>query len=208
MATDMLVPLLVSALLGYLIGSIPTGFLVVKVATGQDVRTVGSGRTGGTNVLRAAGRNAFILTVLGDIAKGALATLSARLLFGELAQLVAGFCAIVGNNWSIFLRSRGGAGVMTTLGTFLVIAPLPALAFGWLPILLVFITRISSIGSLVAAIGGPLFMAVLVYLGLQPLQNLVYVLLIGALLVVVHIPNIQRLREGRERRIGEPANQK
>ncbi len=208
MATDMLVPLLVSALLGYLIGSIPTGFLGVKVATGQEVRSVGSGRTGGTNVLRAAGRNAFILTVLGDIAKGALATLSARLLFGELAQLVAGFCAIVGNNWSIFLRSRGGAGVMTTLGTFLVIAPLPALAFGWLPILLVFITRISSIGSLVAAIGGPLFMAVLVYLGLQPLQNLVYVLLIGALLVVVHIPNIQRLREGRERRIGEPANQK
>lgn len=208
MATDMLVPLLVSAFLGYLIGSIPTGFLVVKVATGQDVRTVGSGRTGGTNVLRAAGRNAFILTVLGDIAKGAVATLSARLLFGELAQLVAGFGAIVGNNWSIFLRSRGGAGVMTTLGTFLVIAPLPALAFGWLPIVLVFITRISSIGSLVAAIGGPLYMAVLVYLGLQPLQNLVYVLLIGALLVVVHIPNIRRLREGRERRIGEPANQK
>jgi glycerol-3-phosphate acyltransferase PlsY len=208
MATDMLVPLLVSALLGYLIGSIPTGFMVVKAATGQDVRAVGSGRTGGTNVLRAAGRNAFVLTVLGDIAKGAVATLSARLLFGELAQLVAGFCAILGNNWSIFLRSRGGAGVMTTLGTFLVIAPLPALAFGWLPILLVFITRISSIGSLTAAVGGPLFMALLVYLGLQPLQNLIYVLLIGVLLVVVHVPNIRRLREGRERRIGEPANQK
>ena len=204
MTIDMLVPLLASAILGYLIGSIPTGFLVVKATTGLDVRTVGSGRTGGTNVLRAAGRNAFALTVLGDLAKGAVSVLVARVLFGELAQLVAGFCAVLGNNWSIFLRSRGGAGVMTTVGTLLVIAPFVVLTVGWLPILLVYVTRISSIGSLVAAIAGPLWMALLVYLGYQPLQNLIYVLLLGALLVVVHIPNIQRLLTGRERRIGEP----
>ena len=204
MPTDMLVPLLASAILGYLIGSIPTGFLVVRATTGLDVRTVGSGRTGGTNVLRAAGRNAFALTVLGDLAKGAVSVLVARVLFGELAQLVAGFCAVLGNNWSIFLRSRGGAGVMTTVGTLLVIAPFVVLTVGWLPILLVYVTRISSIGSLVAAIAGPLWMALLVYLGYQPLQNLIYVLLLGALLVVVHIPNIQRLLAGRERRIGEP----
>jgi glycerol-3-phosphate acyltransferase PlsY len=204
MTIDMLVPLLASAILGYLIGSIPTGFLVVKATTGLDVRTVGSGRTGGTNVLRAAGRNAFALTVLGDLAKGAVSVLVARALFGELAQLVAGFCAVLGNNWSIFLRSRGGAGVMTTVGTLLVIAPFVVLTVGWLPILLVYVTRISSIGSLVAAIAGPLWMALLVYLGYQPLQNLIYVLLLGALLVVVHIPNIQRLLTGRERRIGEP----
>ena len=204
MTMDMLVPLLASAILGYLIGSIPTGFLVVKATTGLDVRTVGSGRTGGTNVLRAAGRNAFALTVLGDLAKGAVSVLVARVLFGELAQLVAGFCAVLGNNWSIFLRSRGGAGVMTTVGTLLVIAPFVVLTIGWLPILLVYVTRISSIGSLVAAIAGPLWMALLVYLGYQPLQNLIYVLLLGALLVVVHIPNIQRLLTGRERRIGEP----
>jgi len=202
----MLVPLLASAILGYLIGSIPTGFLVVRATTGLDVRTVGSGRTGGTNVLRAAGRNAFALTVLGDLAKGAVSVLVARVLFGELAQLVAGFCAVLGNNWSIFLRSRGGAGVMTTVGTLLVIAPFVVLTVGWLPILLVYVTRISSIGSLVAAIAGPLWMALLVYLGYQPLQNLIYVLLLGALLVVVHIPNIQRLLTGRERRIGEPVN--
>ena len=206
MTMDMLVPLLASAILGYLIGSIPTGFLVVKATTGLDVRTVGSGRTGGTNVLRAAGRNAFALTVLGDLAKGAVSVLVARVLFGELAQLVAGFCAVLGNNWSIFLRSRGGAGVMTTVGTLLVIAPFVVLTVGWLPILLVYVTRISSIGSLVAAIAGPLWMALLVYLGYQPLQNLIYVLLLGALLVVVHIPNIQRLLTGRERRIGEPVN--
>ncbi|HET6320235.1 MAG TPA: glycerol-3-phosphate 1-O-acyltransferase PlsY [Chloroflexota bacterium] len=204
MTIDMLVPLLASAILGYLIGSIPTGFLVVRATTGLDVRTVGSGRTGGTNVLRAAGRNAFALTVLGDLAKGAVSVLVARALFGELAQLVAGFCAVLGNNWSIFLRSRGGAGVMTTVGTLLVIAPFVVLTVGWLPILLVYVTRISSIGSLVAAIAGPLWMALLVYLGYQPLQNLIYVLLLGALLVVVHIPNIQRLLTGRERRIGEP----
>ena len=78
MTMDMLVPLLASAILGYLIGSIPTGFLVVKATTGLDVRTVGSGRTGGTNVLRAAGRTAFVLTVLGDLAKGAAAVLVRR----------------------------------------------------------------------------------------------------------------------------------
>ena len=93
---------------------------------------------------------------------------------------------------------------MTTVGTLLVIAPFVVLTVGWLPILLVYVTRISSIGSLVAAIAGPLWMALLVYLGYQPLQNLIYVLLLAALLVVVHIPNIQRLLTGRERRIGEP----
>ncbi len=206
MTTDTLVPLVVSAVIGYLAGSIPTGFLIVKAWTGADVRTVGSGRTGGTNVLRAAGRNAFILTVLGDIAKGAVAVLIARVLFGELAQLVAGFFAVVGNNWSIFLRSRGGAGVMTMTGTLFVIAPLPVLTLGWLPIVLLFITRISSIASLSTAVLGPLWIGLLVYLGFQPLQNLIYILLVGILLIVVHGPNIQRLREGRERRIGEPLN--
>src|SRR5438045_9040877 len=95
--TDMLVPLLASAILGYLVGSIPTGFLVVKATTGLDVRTVGSGRTGGTNVLRAAGRTAFVLTVLGDLANGAAAGVVARGLFGELAHLVPGLCAVLGN---------------------------------------------------------------------------------------------------------------
>lgn len=204
MSADAFVPLLVSAVIGYLIGSIPSGYLIVKAMTGQDVRRIGSGRTGGTNVLRAAGGRAFILTVLADIGKGALAVLIARLSFGEIAQLVAGFFAVVGNNWSIFLRSRGGAGVMTTVGTLLVIAPIPTLLFSWFPVLLVRLTRMSSIGSLAAAILGPLWMALLVRLGYQPLENLIYALLIGILLVVVHAPNIQRLREGRERRIGEP----
>src|SRR5262245_52091666 len=136
MTFDIIVPLLVSAAIGYVFGSIPSGFLVVKLLTGQDVRTVGSGRTGGTNVLRAAGRKAFILTVLSDIAKGFVGTLIVRLLFAsqtqnaigttplwDVAQCTAGLAAIAGNNWSLFLRGHGGAGVMTMTGTMLVIAP-------------------------------------------------------------------------------------
>ena len=218
MTVETLVPLLVSAIIGYLFGSIPSGYLAVKAFTGQDVRQIGSGRTGGTNVLRVpgAGRPAFLATIIGDISKGALAVLLARFLFGSLtqplgifmlgdcAQLVAGLCAIVGNNWSLFLRGQGGAGVMTATGTLLAIAPWPALALGWLPVIIVRVTRIASIGSLTAAVLGPLWFLLLAYLGYEPFSHFWYMIAIGILLVVVHMPNIQRLRAGRERRIGEP----
>ncbi|MBI1800248.1 MAG: glycerol-3-phosphate acyltransferase [Chloroflexi bacterium] len=205
MTSETLMALLASAVIGYLLGSIPSGYLAVKAFTGQDVRTIGSGRTGGTNVYRAAGRTAFIVTIAGDIAKGAASVWLTRGLFAaELPSLVAGFFALVGNNWSLYLRGRGGAGVMTSVGTLLAIAPAPVLLFGWFPILLARLTRIASIGSLAAATLGPLWFVFLVWQGYEPPSHLIYVLALGLMLVVVHAPNIQRLREGRERRIGEP----
>ncbi len=205
MSTETLVPLFASAVIGYLLGSIPTGYLMVKAFTGQDVRKIGSGRTGGTNVLRAAGGPAFMMTIIGDISKGALSVLLARFWFGtDLPQFVAGFFALVGNNWSLYLRGQGGAGVMTTVGTLIAITPVPVLLFAPFPVLLVVITRIASVGSLVAAIGGSLIFLVLTLLGYETISHLIYVLAVGALLIFVHVPNIKRLREGRERRIGEP----
>ena len=133
----------VAALIGYVFGSLPTGYLVVKWKTGQDVRKVGSGRTGGTNVLRAAGSRAFLITVLGDVNKGMWSALIARwLLQSDDLMLVTGFCTLVGNNWSLFLRGKGGAGMMTGAGTLLAIAPLPILILT-APLLLVF--RLSRI---------------------------------------------------------------
>ena len=217
MIPDSLIPLVASALIGYLLGSIPSGYIAVKAATGQDIRKIGSGRTGGTNVYRAAGRAAFFATILGDIGKGALGVILSRLLFGsstqpigvfalnDLAQLVAGFCALLGNNWSLYLRGRGGAGVMTATGTMLVIAPVPILLVAWFPVLLVRLTHIASIGSLTAAILFPLVFAILAYAGIEPVSHLLYVIVGGLLLVVVHRPNIERLMQGKERRIGEPA---
>lgn len=220
MTLDSVAPLIVSALIGYLLGSIPSGYIAVRLATGQDIRTIGSGRTGGTNVYRAAGRAAFFGTIIGDIAKGAAAVLATRALFGSLATpllgvtagevlpLVAGFFALVGNNWSLFLGLRGGAGMMTSTGTMLAIAPVPVILFGLGPLLLVRLTRIASVGSLVAAVLSPFWFAAVAYFGFTPWSTVVYVLALGALLIAVHLPNIERLRRGTERRIGEPAKKK
>jgi glycerol-3-phosphate acyltransferase PlsY len=206
------ISLLGSVIVGYLLGSVPSGFIWVKVFTGQDVRTVGSGRTGGTNVYRAAGRTAFLLTIVSDIGKGFVAVLIANALWGSPWYLFAAFFALVGNNWSLFLRGHGGAGVMTASGTMFAIAPVPVLLIGWFPVLLVWLTRIASIGSLAAAVLIPLWFGVLTFADIellkplkQPTEHFIYLLAAGALLIVVHAPNIQRLREGRERKIGEPA---
>ncbi len=216
MSFDNLLPLIVSAVIGYLLGAIPSGYIAVRIATGQDVRKVGSGRTGGTNVYRAAGRWPFFATIAGDISKGALAVLIPRAIFGgrsdpllgvtlgEIAPLAAGFAALLGNNWSIYLRGRGGAGVMTISGTMLAIAALPVLIYAPLPVLLVRLTRIASVGSLVAAGLAPFYFGVLAYFGIVPGSTFVYVAAGAILLVVVHIPNIERLAKGKERRIGEP----
>jgi len=200
-----LLPLLICAVAGYLLGSIPSGYIVVKAFTGQDVRKIGSGRTGGTNVLRVpgAGRKAFFLTILGDITKGAVAVLAGRYMAGDIGQLVAGFFALVGNNWSLYLGGQGGAGVMTTLGTMLLISPLPPLLFAPIPLLIIRLTHTASLGSLTAAAGAILIYLALAILNIEPWSHLVYVIAIGLLLIAVHVPNIQRLLAGRERPAGK-----
>lgn len=204
-------PLIAAALAGYLIGSIPTGFIVVRALTGQDVRKVGSGRTGGSNVLRVpgAGKRAFFLTVIGDITKGVVAVVAGGLLGGDIGQLVAGFFALVGNNWSLYLRGQGGAGVMTTVGTLLAIAPVPLLLFSPVPLLVIRFTHITSLGSLTAVFGGLLifFVLALLNVGNEPWRHFYYVLAVGLLLLIVHIPNIRRLLSGRERKV-RPTSEK
>jgi glycerol-3-phosphate acyltransferase PlsY len=199
-----------AALAGYLIGSIPTGFIVVRVLTGQDVRKIGSGRTGGTNVLRVpgAGKRAFVMTVAGDILKGFLAAVAGSLIGGDIGQLVGGFFALVGNNWSLYLGGQGGAGVMTTVGTMLAIAPIPLLLFAPIPLLVIRFTHVSSLGSLTAAIGGLLLFLVLAILnvGYEAWYHFYYVLAVGTLLILVHIPNIRCLLSGRERKV-QPAKE-
>jgi glycerol-3-phosphate acyltransferase PlsY len=207
MTVDSWLPLIACAVIGYLLGSFPTGFVVVKLMTGQDVRSIGSGRTGGTNVLRVpgAGRTAFVLTILGDISKGFVAVLLGRLAGGDAGQLVSGFFALVGNNWSLYLRGQGGAGVMTTAGTMLAVAPLPVILFTPVPLLMIRFTKITSIGSLTAALGSLVLFLMLAALNIEPWSHFIYVLAIGSLLIAVHTPNIRRLLSGRERRVGEPA---
>jgi len=188
--------------LGYLVGSFPTGYLVARLWKGVDPRQHGSGRTGGTNILRAAGRGAALLTVLGDLLKGVLAVLLARALVGtDSAVVMAGLAAVLGHNRSVFLRFRGGAGSMTNAGVMLAMAPhvVPFMAVAAL--IAALRSRIASVASIAAAVMMVVTLAASFFLSLTPAAYVVYGVLACALIVFELRPNIERLRSGSERRV-------
>lgn len=194
------------ALLGYLLGSIPFGYLVCR-AKGLDVTQYGSGRTGGTNVLRTAGKKAAAVSIGLDVAKGALAAVLARWLLGtELAVALAGFAAVVGHNYSLFIGFRGGAGTGTSMGAYFFMAPWPTLIVGLSSAFIGFVLlRYASVTSLlIVFLMSPALLIGVLFFD-QPVEHLAFALAVGALVLWSHRPNIKRLLQGTERRIGEPA---
>jgi glycerol-3-phosphate acyltransferase PlsY len=198
--------------LAYLLGSIPSGLLVVRLATGQDVRAIESGRTGGTNVMRAAGALAGLATAFLDALKGAAAVWISQKLNADLVWLSAasGLLAIIGHNYSAFLiekdergrlHLRGGAGGMTTLG-----AAIGLWLYSWmfiLPFALIFYVIVGYASLTTISIA---FSATLVFLfrAIQGDNPWGYAAFGAAALVVVIIallPNLQRLKQGTERRV-------
>lgn len=195
--------LVAAVVAAYLLGSFPAGYLLGRL-WGVNVLSCGSGRTGGTNVLRSAGIVPALLTGLLDIGKGALAVWVAGQMTGyPEVEVLAGAAAILGHNYSVFLRFRGGAGVGTSLGALSAIY-LPA-ALGLVVMLLVTIavTRYASLGSLIVSTLMPLVLLVLGLEGILPLTYVAYGVLAWIIIVYAHRPNIQRLLQGTERRIGE-----
>ena len=199
--------LLVAAALvviGYLSGSLPIGVLVARLSGGPDPRTVGSGRTGGTNALRALGRRWAALVVLGDLAKGALPVLLARFVTGgdSAVEVAAAFAAVIGSFRSVFLRFGGGRGVGTGVGTMLVIQPLAVLLATPVFIGVILLTRYVSLGSLIGS--ASLFPATLVVFlvlnGAIPIAYLVYAAIGPILIWISHADNINRLIHGTERK--------
>lgn len=192
-----------AAAIGYLLGAIPIGYLVGRL-WGVDVRKYGSGRTGGTNVLRSAGPLPALLTVLGDVAKGAAAVLIARWLFASSAlEAMAAFAAIVGHGKPVFLGWRGGAGMATGIGALLILSPPTPFILLPIPLALLLITRYASLCSITAATLLPIVMLILVLFADEPLAHLFFAIAAGALIIYAHRPNIKRLLAGTERRIGE-----
>ena len=188
--------------LGYLLGSFPTGYLAARGLKGVDPRKHGSGRTGGTNILRSAGKGAALLTVIGDFAKGLLAALVARFLVGTQAALVlAGLAAVLGHNRSIFLGFAGGAGSMTNAGVVAGMAPhvLPFMAVA--AFVAARLSRIASVTSMAAAAAMAVTLAVSFLLSLSPIAYVVYGVLACALIVFELRSNIARLSNGTERRV-------
>ncbi|MDO8692379.1 MAG: glycerol-3-phosphate 1-O-acyltransferase PlsY [Dehalococcoidia bacterium] len=192
-------------LAGYLYGSIPFGVMLGR-ARGVDLLQFGSGRTGAANTLRTLGRGASVVAFLGDFSKGVLAVALARLLVGTpWAEALAGLCAVAGHNWSIYIRFRGGRGAVASAGAMAIMAPpivvLAAIIFATVAAA----SRYISLASMLAAISAPVALAPLVYAGLLPAEYLAYGIAVAALIVLQHKDNIQRLRLGTERRIGDTA---
>ncbi len=187
------------AAMGYLLGSVPSGYLVARAARGVDVRAVGSGNTGATNVVRAAGVGPGLLVLLLDAGKGTLAVLLAGVLFPGAAglQALAGLSAFAGHVAPFTLGFRGGKGVATALGVLAVLVPAAALA-GVVAYAVFFLwTRISSVGSLAA--GAAALAAAAYFPGTRLAVGLTGALYLAILLT--HRGNIRRLWRRLERRL-------
>ena len=195
--------------LAYLLGSIPFGYLLVRLSVGGDVRETGSGGTGATNVTRRAGKGVGVLTLLLDFLKGSAAVLVAGAVLGagEGAQwwaCAAGGAAVLGHVFPVWLRFRGGKGVATGLGVFILLAPLATLCALAVFVAVVWLWRYVSLGSIVAASVLPPAVWALGALGLgdrAPTPLLLLSVLGAALIVLMHRANVGRLLRGEESKL-------
>jgi glycerol-3-phosphate acyltransferase PlsY len=187
---------------GYLLGSIPFGVIATRLGGAGDIRKVGSGNIGATNVLRTGRRDLALITLIGDGGKGAAAVLLARfLLHSEVAACLAGGAAFVGHIFPVWLKFKGGKGVATFLGVLLAAAwPVGILAcLTWLAMALLF--RISSLSALTAAALSPLYVFAT---DQAPIAKLYLAIVMAVLVFIRHRENIGRLLKGTEPRIGAP----
>ncbi len=204
--------------LGYLLGSIPFGVLVARWWAKVDVRHYGSGKIGMTNVLRAAGKKAAVMVLALDLLKGVLAVVFAGLIVGAgyeevggfglgvlVAEVLAALAAIVGHNWSVFLKFKGGRGVVTFFGGLIALCP-PAAIFGAEVFVIgASVTRYASLASIAAAVATYTILIPLVIMNRFPIEYLAYTLVGTILIFIMHRDNIVRLLSGRERKLGDGA---
>ena len=188
-------------LCGYILGSVPTGYLVGR-AWGTDVRRVGSGNIGTANVLRVAGKWPAVVTMLGDMLMGLVPVVVARLLTeNEWVIAAVALAAVVGHCWPVYLRFKGGKGVATGAGTSIGLAPVVGLllfAFWWAVVL---VSRYTSLGAIAVMVLSP----VAFFFSGQPTPYVVYAVVGGGLVLWRHRENARALLTGTERKIGEKA---
>jgi glycerol-3-phosphate acyltransferase PlsY len=186
----------------YLLGSTPSGVLVARLTGGRDPRTVGSGRTGGTNAIRAMGPARGLTVGFLDVGKGALPVLVARFVGAdEFVQALVGVAAVVGAWRSVFLRFHGGRGVATAVGAMLVIQPLVALITAPVVLGVIVLSRYVSLASLLGSATAAVITLALVLTGVIAPASLVYGVSAAVVVWLAHADNIDRLLHGRERRL-------
>lgn len=185
----------------YLIGSIPTGYIIVKLFTGQDIRTVGSGSTGATNVKRVMGKKWFFVVMLLDALKGALPVVLTALFgadfAGGLLPVIAAICVILGHSKSVFLNFTGGKSVASGVGTLLALDWQAGLIIAAVWGVVTWVSRYVSLGSVVALALSPLIMW---FLNAPP-AYIVYAVIAAIYVIYLHRENIKRLKEGTENKV-------
>jgi glycerol-3-phosphate acyltransferase PlsY len=194
---------LVLIAVAYLCGSIPMGVVVARLTGGVDPRTVGSGRTGGTNALRALGRRRAAVVVAGDVLKGAVPVLLARYVVGgAFIESLCAVAAVAGAIWSVFVGFRSGRGVGTGVGTMLVIQPLAVLIALPVFVAAILVTRYVSLGSLLGSAAIALAVFVMWAVANGPISGayMLYAVAGAALVWLAHADNIDRLIHGTERK--------
>jgi acyl phosphate:glycerol-3-phosphate acyltransferase len=195
-----LVACAVAFLFGYLVGSIPFGLVVTKLAGTQDIRSIGSGNIGATNVLRTGSKALAALTLLGDILKGTIAVLVPLYLFSREVAFAAAAGAFLGHLFPVWLKFRGGKGVATYIGILLGLAWPAALAFCGIWLAVAAVSRYSSLAALVASLATPP-----VLWGMNATPEAVLFLILTVALWLMHRENIVRLSAGTEGKIGQKA---
>jgi acyl phosphate:glycerol-3-phosphate acyltransferase len=198
MPPDALLP--VAFVFGYLCGSIPFGVILTRLAGTQDLRTIGSGSIGATNVLRTGRKGLAAGTVLGDALKGTVAVIVAGTFAGPDGAMAAGLGAFLGHLFPVWLKFRGGKGVATYIGILLGLLWPAALLFCAVWLVVAVATRYSSLAALVASVAAPIFLWWLDHLALAALFAVITLLVFYA-----HRENIRRLLAGREGKIGQKA---
>jgi glycerol-3-phosphate acyltransferase PlsY len=202
-------PYLIAAAVGYLLGSIPFGYLVVRIFKGEDVRATGSGNIGATNVARKSPALGIATLVL-DAAKGLAAVLVARALFSgphqPLIMTTAAFFAVLGHLFPVWLKFRGGKGVATSFGAFLLLTPKSILCLVVLFLLIAVALRYVSLGSVAVAVAFPLLAWAFHEYADQ--RQLIFVAVVSALIIWRHRQNIGRLAAGTESKLGAKAETK
>ena len=191
------------AIFAYLIGSIPTGYLIVKAKTGKDIRTIGSGSTGATNVKRVLGKKWFFIVMLLDAFKGAFPVICTKIAanyildtYGIFAVVCAIF-VIVGHSKPIFLQFKGGKSVASGVGTILALNPFVGLSIALIWGVITYISKYVSLGSIIALILSPFLM----YYFKNPIGYVVYCAIAAIYIVYLHRENIKRLIKGEENKV-------
>lgn len=191
---------LVALVVGYLFGSIPFGIILTKLAGGPDLRSIGSGNIGATNVLRTGNKKLAAATLVGDMLKGTAAVIvGARLLGGPEAALAAGIGAFLGHLFPVWLRFKGGKGVATYLGVLIGVKGSIALVFAAIWLSVAYLFRYSSLSALVASLLTPL----LLWFWADMPKAAIVMGILTVLLWIMHRENIARLLTGREGKIGQ-----